>query len=110
MLEGKNHANFGVEFLVAPVAMPALKSQSPSCCMLPASLLASLMSLAMPMTCFPPADQSRSETEAGPYVACLSHIPQRIAGVCTGESHRSLIRSSSIVRVIEQPAMSSEVT
>ncbi len=38
------------------------------------------------------------------------HMPQRSAAVCTGASQASRSRSSSMVSVIEQPAMSSEVT
>ena len=38
------------------------------------------------------------------------YIPQRNAAVYTGASHSFAVRSSSIVSVIEQPAMSSEVT
>jgi hypothetical protein len=38
------------------------------------------------------------------------HIPHRSAAVCTGASHSPAISSSISETVIEQPAMSSEVT
>ena len=39
-----------------------------------------------------------------------SYMPQRSAGVCTGASHNRFSSSVSMQSVIEQPAMSSEVT
>ena len=48
-----------------------------------------------------------------PWTYCLlpsAYIFHRSAAVCTGSSHSSSISSSSMVTVIEQPAMSSEVT
>lgn len=36
-------------------------------------------------------------------------MPQRIAAVCTGASHIAFISPSSLVSVIEQPAISSDV-
>ena len=38
------------------------------------------------------------------------YIPQRSAAVCTGASHKASCPASAAVRVIEQPAISSEVT
>ena len=38
------------------------------------------------------------------------HIPQRSAAVCTGASHSANVSASAAVTVIEQPAISSEVT
>lgn len=38
------------------------------------------------------------------------YMPQRNAAVCTGASQNAVVSSSSMVSVIEQPAMSSEVT
>lgn len=40
----------------------------------------------------------------------LLYMPQRSAAVWTGASHQPVVSSSSMVSVIEQPAMSSEVT
>ena len=40
----------------------------------------------------------------------LLHIPQRSAGVRTGASHSGRVVSSAALTVIEQPAISSEVT
>jgi len=40
----------------------------------------------------------------------IFYMPQRSAAVWTGASHQPVISSSSMVSVIEQPAMSSEVT
>jgi hypothetical protein len=39
-----------------------------------------------------------------------AYIPQRNAAVCTGASHSLRCKSSSRLTVIEQPAMSSDVT
>ena len=38
------------------------------------------------------------------------HIPQRSEGVCTGASHSASMPASAAVTVIEQPAISSDVT
>lgn len=38
------------------------------------------------------------------------YIPQRNAGVCSGASHSSSIVRSAALTVIEQPAISSDVT
>ena len=37
------------------------------------------------------------------------YMPQRSAAVCTGASQNAVVSASSIVSVIEQPAMSSDV-
>ena len=37
-------------------------------------------------------------------------MPQRSAAVCTGACQNAVVSASSMVSVIEQPAMSSEVT
>ena len=42
--------------------------------------------------------------------AAIDHSPQRNAAVRTGASHSRIVSSSSAVTVIEQPAISSEVT
>jgi len=43
-------------------------------------------------------------------MTAASHSPHRSAAVRTGASHNRVVSSSSAVTVIEQPAMSSEVT
>ena len=40
----------------------------------------------------------------------LLYMPQRSAGVCTGASHSASIEGSAAQTVIEQPAISSDVT
>ena len=39
-----------------------------------------------------------------------AYMPQRSAGVCTGASHNFVVLSSSKDKVIEAPAISSDVT
>ena len=46
----------------------------------------------------------------GELVSLLFQHPQRSAAVCTGASHSDNVSSSIIESVIEQPAMSREVT
>lgn len=41
---------------------------------------------------------------------CRAQTPQRSAGVCTGASHSASVAGSAALTVIEQPAISSEVT
>lgn len=43
-------------------------------------------------------------------LACRGQTPQRKAAVCTGASHSASVALSAALTVIEQPAISSEVT
>ena len=58
----------------------------------------------------PPAPEDKQNAPRGPSCFFGVHIPQRSAAVCTGASHSASVSASAAVTVIEQPAISSEVT
>lgn len=66
----------------------------------------------LPLGNLPPGMESYwgAPCPAGPALATRRHIPQRSAAVCTGASHSAKNSGVAAVTVIEQPAISSDVT
>jgi hypothetical protein len=58
----------------------------------------------------PLAQKTNKTVPRVPLCLLSDHIPQRSAAVCTGASHSASMSASTAVTVIEQPAISSEVT